>query len=73
MKVGGGGEFFHKGICWIPGRSSSLSLWHDNWLPHGSLRLTIQGPLNAIDESLRVKDCLWYKWVGLVKFIFSHS
>ena len=52
MKVGGEGEFFHKGIRWILRRSSSLSLWHDNWLPHGSLRSTIQGPLNAVDEAL---------------------
>ena len=57
MKVGGGGrEFFHKGIRWIPGRSSSLNLWHDNCLPCGSLRSTIQGPINADDEALRVKD-----------------
>ena len=33
-----------------------MNLWHDNCLPRGSLRSTIQGPLNADDEVLRVKD-----------------
>lgn len=56
-----GREVFQKGIRWIgirwiPGRSSNLSLWHDNWLPHGTVRSLIQGPLNAEDESLQVKD-----------------
>ena len=54
MKLGG--EVFNKGIRWILGRSSNLNLWYDNWLPNGSLRSLIQGPLACEDESLKVKD-----------------
>lgn len=35
MKIGG--EVFKKGSRWIPGRNSTLSVWHDNWVPSGSL------------------------------------
>ncbi|XP_075635830.1 uncharacterized protein LOC142607985 [Castanea sativa] len=51
-----GAEVFKKGIRWIQGRNSSLSLWHDNWMPTGSLRVLIQGPLTIEDEALKVKD-----------------
>ena len=51
-----GGEVFNKGIRWIPGRNSSLNLWHDKWMPNGRLRDLIQGPLTVEDESLKVKD-----------------
>ena len=54
MKMGG--EVFNKGIRWIPGRNSSLNLWHDKWMPNGRLRDLIQGPLTVEDESLKVKD-----------------
>ena len=54
MKLGG--EVLNKGIRWILGRSSNLNLWYDNWLPNGSLRSLIQGPLACEDESLKVKD-----------------
>lgn len=47
---------FNKGIRWIPGRNSSLNLWHDKWMPNGRLRDLIQGPLTIEDESLKVKD-----------------
>ena len=51
-----GGEVFNKGIRWIPGRSSNLNLWYDNWMPNGSLRSIIQGSLACEDESLKMKD-----------------
>ena len=54
MKIGG--EVFKKGSRWIPGRNSTLSVWHDNWVPNGSLRSIIHGPLTVEDESLRGKD-----------------
>ena len=50
-----GSEVFNKGIRWIPGRSSNLNLWYDNWMSNGSLRSLIQGPLACEDESLKVK------------------
>ena len=54
--MGGGGGVFKKGIRWILGRNSTLSAWHDNWMPNGSLRTIIQGPLTVEDEALKVKD-----------------
>ena len=32
-----GEKVFNKGIRWIPGRNSTLSLWYDNWCSQGSL------------------------------------
>ena len=47
---------FKKGKRWIPGGSSKLSFWHDNWTMSGPLRLAIQGPLLEEEENLLVKD-----------------
>ena len=51
-----GGEVFNKGVRWIPGRNSNLSLWRDNWATYGPLRALIQGPLTTEEECLKVKD-----------------
>ena len=56
MKMGM--EVFKKGIRWIPGRNSKLSLWHDNWTSNGPLRSLIQGPFAAEEEHLKVRDVL---------------
>ena len=56
MKMGM--EVFKKGIRWIPGRNSELSLWHDNWTSNGPLRSLIQGPIAAEEEHLKVRDVL---------------
>ena len=53
-----GAEVFKKGIRWIPGRNSKLSLWHDPWIVNGSLRSLIQGPLAAEEEDFKVKEVL---------------
>ena len=50
------GEVFRKGVRWIPRRNGNLSVWHDNWVPNGSFRTLIQGPLTVEDEAIRVKD-----------------
>ena len=52
---------FKKGIRWIPRRNSTLSAWHDNWMPNGSLRTIIQGPLTVEAEALKVKDIFGLK------------
>lgn len=54
MKIGG--EVFRKGVRWIPRRNGNLSVWHDNWVPNGSFRTLIQGPITVEDEAIRVKD-----------------
>ena len=51
-----GGEVFNKGIRWIPGRNSNLSLWHDNWATYGPLRALIQDPLTTEEDCVKVKD-----------------
>ena len=51
-----GSKVFNKGISWIPGRNSNLSLWYDNWATKDPLRALIQGPLVEEEERLRVKD-----------------
>ncbi|KAL0012521.1 hypothetical protein SO802_007629 [Lithocarpus litseifolius] len=51
-----GSEVFHKGIRWIPGHNSSLSIWHDTWFAKAPLRTLIQGPLLEEEESLQVKE-----------------
>ena len=56
MKMGM--EIFKKGIRWIPGRNSKLSLWHDNWTSNGPLRSLIQDPFAAEEEHLKVRDVL---------------
>ena len=39
-----GASVFNKGIKWLPGRESSLSLWFDKWHKNGPLRSLIEGP-----------------------------
>ena len=51
-----GSEVFHKGIRWIPGRNSSLSIWHDIWFAKAPLRTLIQGPLLEEEKSFQVKE-----------------
>ncbi|KAL0004790.1 hypothetical protein SO802_012351 [Lithocarpus litseifolius] len=51
-----GREVFNKGVKWIQGRNSNLSLWHENWAVNGPLRDLIQGPLLEEEECLKVKD-----------------
>ena len=70
-----GGEVFNKGIRWIPGRSSNLNLWYDNWMPNGNLRSLIQGSLACEDESLKVKDVFGlhgWDW-SLLSFHFPNN
>ncbi|KAL0005393.1 hypothetical protein SO802_012954 [Lithocarpus litseifolius] len=56
MKMGM--EVFKKGIRWIPGKNSELSLWDDNWASNGPLQSLIQGPIEAEEEHLKVRDML---------------
>ena len=51
-----GSTVFKKGMRWIPGGSSKLSFWHDNWTMSGPLRSAIQSPLLEEEEILLVKD-----------------
>ena len=51
-----GRKVLNRGVKWIPGRNSNLSLWHDNWAANGPLRDLIQGPLLEEEERHKVKD-----------------
>ena len=45
-KLKKGASVFNKGIEWLPGRESGLSLWFNKWHMKGPLRSLIKGPLN---------------------------
>lgn len=51
-----GSEVFNKGIWWILGRNSNLSLWYNNWIAKAPLRTLIQGPFSEEEERFQVKD-----------------
>lgn len=51
-----GASVFNKGIKWLPGRESGLSLWFDKWHKMGPLRSLIEDPLNRGEEHLLLKD-----------------
>lgn len=70
-----GESVFNKGIKWIVGRESNLSLWHDKWLDKGTLRSQIAGPLTRGEEEALVKDVVSFSgwnWQGF-SFSFPYS
>lgn len=55
-----GEPVFNKGIKWIVGRDSNLSLWHDKWMDKGTLRSQIARPLNRGEEGVLLKNVVSY-------------
>ena len=51
-----GMDTFHKGTRWSLGRDNNLSVWHDSWTSHGSLRSLMHGPLTREEDDLKVRD-----------------
>lgn len=45
-----------KGVKWVAGSNSGLSLWFDKWLDTGTLRSCIFAPLNRGEEDIKLKD-----------------
>lgn len=57
-----------KGVKWVAGSNSGLSLWLDKWLDTGTLRSCIFGPLNRGEEDIKLKDVaglFGWNWEGL--------
>ena len=50
-----GASIFNKGIKWLPGRESGLSLWFDKWHKKGPLRSLIEGPLNRGEDQMLMR------------------
>lgn len=45
-----------KGMKWIVGDGQTIQIWKDPWLPKGTLRSYIEGPLLLHDEVRRVSS-----------------
>ena len=57
-----------KGVKWVAGINSGLSLWFDKWLDTGTLRSCIFGPLSRGAEDIKLKDVaglFGWNWEGL--------
>lgn len=53
-----GGPIYVKGLKWSVRSGESIKFWMDYWLPEGSLRSLIQGPLNRDEKKLTVRQYL---------------
>ena len=53
-----GAELLLDGMRWFVGDERTIRVWKDNWLPNGSLRDYIKGPLPPQEEDRRVNS-LW--------------
>ena len=51
-------KLLREGMTWIVGDGQTIRIWQDPWLPNGSLRSYIAGPLLLHDEENRVHS-LW--------------
>ena len=52
-----------KGMSWIVGDGQTIRIWKDPWLPYGSLRNYIKGPLLPHDEDSKVDSLrTTYSW-----------
>ena len=70
-----GASVFNKGIKWLPGKESGLSLWFDKWHKKGPLRILIKGPLNCGEDHMLMRDISgfnWWRWEA-ISFDFSKS
>ena len=70
-----GASVFNKGIKWLPGKESRLSLWFDKWHKKGPLRILIEGPLNCGEDHMLMRDISGFsKWRWeAISFDFSKS
>ena len=53
-----GVELLLEGMRWVVGDGRTIRIWKDHWLPNGSLRTYIEGPLLPQEEDREVNS-LW--------------
>ena len=53
-----GAKLLREGMRWFVGDGHSIRVWQDHWLPNGSLREYIEGPLPRQEEDRRINS-LW--------------
>ena len=53
-----GAELLREGMRWFVGDGQTIRVWQDHWLPNGSLREYIEGPLPRQEEDRRINS-LW--------------
>ena len=53
-----GRSIFSKGTRWIVGNGQSTKFWTDPWLPNGTIRSLIHGPLTLGEDQAKVSDVL---------------
>ena len=51
-------ELLRDGMRWFVGDGQTIRIWQDHWLPNGSLRDYIEGPLPYQEEDQRINS-LW--------------
>lgn len=51
-----GGPVYVKGLKWSVKNGETVKVWNDFWLPLGTLRSLIEGPLNHDEELISVKQ-----------------
>ena len=49
-------KLLYEGMSWIVGDGQDIRIWQDSWLPSGSLRSYIAGPLQIMAEDRRVSS-----------------
>ena len=59
-----GGLVYAKGLKWSVKNREIVKVWTDFWLPMGTFRSLIEGPLNRDEEFITVKQCFDhnYEW-----------
>ena len=58
-----GANLLREGMRWYIGDGQTIRIWQDPWLPNGTLRSYIEGPLLPQEDDRRVKE-LWshHEW-----------
>ena len=58
-----GANLICEGMRWYIGDGQTIRIWHDPWLPNGTLRSYLEGPLLPQEDDKRVRE-LWshHEW-----------
>ena len=49
-------KLLREGMSWIVGDGQDIRIWQDPWLPRGTLRSYIEGPLQCLAEESKVSS-----------------
>ena len=52
-----GGPIYVKGLRWLVKNGQLVNLWNDFWLPNGTLRSLIEGPLSRAEDQMMLHQC----------------